>query len=162
MPHMNSLARPSSRLLVAGCLLALAFAAVAAAPAPKAPADKKPKTATPAEPEIPKSVFVSSASERELHDPFFPNRVGLQPVAPVLPKAPDRPAVAANLQLKGISGPANNRIAIINNQSFKQGEEADVVSGNTRVHVRCIEIRAESAIVEAGGQQRELKLRSGL
>jgi hypothetical protein len=156
MRHLNLV---SSRicLLVVGCVFAVAFSAEAAAPA-KGPSDKK---SAPAEPEIPKSVFTSAG--KECHDPFYPNTTRLQPAPPVQPTVPDRPAVAvANLQLKGISGPPNNRIAIINNQSFKPGEEADVISGNNRIHVRCIEIRAESALIEAGGQQRELKLRSGI
>ncbi len=130
-------------------------------------ADSRPNTprtaasasnAAPAEIVIPKSVFVIPSSPREGTDPFFPKST--RRVEP-LPKD-TRPAASAELHLKGFSGPPQHRLAIINNYTMAAGEESDLNLGSARVHVRCVEIKDDSVVVEVGGERRELRLRQGL
>lgn len=67
------------------------------------------------------------------------------------------------LSLKGISGPASRRMAIVNNQTLGVGEQARVKLGDGEVKVRCLEIAETSAIVMVdGSERRELRLRGGL
>ena len=47
--------------------------------------------------------------------------------------------------------------AIINNHTFAQGDEGDVLTSQGRVHLECIEIKANSVVIEYGGQRHELK-----
>lgn len=151
-----------SAALVLGLALSLVAAPAARSLPTNAPA--APPTAAPATPaaaEVASSVFAIPATEKEGRDPFFPSSTRLRP-APPPPGVTSRARPVIDLQLKGISGPPNNRLAIINNQSLKEGEEADVTTTTGRAHVRCLEIKAESVIVETGGQRRELRLRAGL
>lgn len=152
-------------ILPVGCGLGLVLAALPAlAPnshAAKIPAPPATTNRASAKPEIPRSVFAIPATEKEGRDPFFPNSTRLRPVAPQ--RSTNRvQVVTADLQLKGISGPLNDRLAIINNQTLKDGEEADVTTATGRAHVRCLEIKTDSVIVEIAGQRRELRLRTGL
>lgn len=105
---------------------------------------------------IPQSEF----DERAGKDPFFPNRI-LVPVA----KTPGPKVVDASgqLQLKGFSGPVNRRLAIINNQTLEVGEEREVTTSGGKIKIRCVEIRADSVLVELPNQggRKELQLRGG-
>jgi|WetSurMetagenome_2_1015567.scaffolds.fasta_scaffold101340_1 thioredoxin-related protein len=79
--------------------------------------------------------------------------------APIQP-----PPRYAQLTLKGISGPANRRMALINNQTLGAGEAGRVKLGEGEVQVRCLEIRDKSVVVLVEGEteRRELRLRIGL
>jgi hypothetical protein len=99
---------------------------------------------------IPQSVFVDDERGR---DPFFPNSTRRQhkPAVPEL-----IPTVGpASLVLRGITGPPERRIALINNQTFLAGEEAKVrVPGGSSL-VKCEEIRERSVVVTIqGGTER--------
>jgi protein disulfide-isomerase len=74
------------------------------------------------------------------------------------------PPEYAELALKGISGPPNRRLALINNETLGAGETGKVRLGKTEVKVRCEEIREDSVIVTIDGatERRELFLRGGL
>jgi hypothetical protein len=71
-----------------------------------------------------------------------------------LPAAPDR------LVLQGISGTGPHRCALINDKTFLPAEVAAVRVGESNVVVRCLEVRAHSALVqlEKTGEKRELFL----
>jgi hypothetical protein len=77
-------------------------------------------------------------------DPF-------QPIAMPLPEG---------LQLKGISGTPNRRFAIINNQTFAEGEVQTVKLPGNPVVVRCIAVRTNSVLISVKGNvgTHELKL----
>jgi hypothetical protein len=48
-------------------------------------------------------------------------------------------------------------------KTFYPGEEADVRdTSGVRIHIRCIEVKEDSATIEAGGERRELHLRRGV
>lgn len=81
--------------------------------------------------------------------------------APMFNGAPTAPPPRySDLVLKNISGTAGRRFALINNQTLTAGEAARIKLGDGEVKVRCIEIRAQSVLVQVEGQegQRELKL----
>ncbi len=77
------------------------------------------------------------------------------------PTAP--PPIYSDLILKGISGPANRRLALINNQTLGAGETAAVRLGAGEVKIRCVEVREKSVIVTIDGspERRELRMRGG-
>lgn len=64
------------------------------------------------------------------------------------------------LTLKGISGPAQKRLALINNQTFGAGESANVQLGDGKVAIKCLEIRESSVLVQfdKSGEKKELFL----
>ena len=103
------------------------------------------------------SVFVVPANRNEGRDPFFPTST--RPYEVIGSK---NPVVGdlTSLVLKGISGPPDHRLAIINNHTFGVGDEGDVITPRSRIHLRCIEIKAKSVVVESGGQRHELSYTS--
>jgi thioredoxin-related protein len=96
-----------------------------------------------------------------------PKQAGAQPEAaesppPAFNGAPTfPPKVYSALELKGISGPANARLALINNQTIGAGETAKVKLGGSLVSVECLEIHDDYVVVAVNGskERRELHLR---
>ena len=105
--------------------------------------------------EAPKSVFIIPSKPEEGRDPFFPN--SLRPYEAAM-AANRHSAAVGSLELKGISGDPLHRLVIINNHTFAEGDEQDVITIAGRIKVRCLEIKPGSAIVEADGQRVELSL----
>jgi thiol-disulfide isomerase/thioredoxin len=68
-----------------------------------------------------------------------------------------------NLALKTISGTANRRFALLNDQTLTAGETLPVKLLDGKVNVRCVEIREQSVIVDVQGEKgpREIRLRRG-
>jgi hypothetical protein len=104
---------------------------------------------------VPKSVFIDDPDNGK--DPFFPDskrRVTGQPA-----DVPVRTGVEA-LELKGITGPPENRIALINNLTFQSGEVGEVrVPGQTnKFTIQCLDIREKSVVVRIVGQAEEHEL----
>jgi len=131
--------------LVAAWLSALlaAGSSVAAAPVAQAVA-----------PEVmARSVFVLPTNQKEGRDPFFPTSTRVyETVAAARPQIGD----VSSLVLRGISGPPNNRLAIINNHTVGVGDEEDMVTSQGRIHFRCVEIKENSVVIETGGQRHKL------
>jgi hypothetical protein len=152
-------------LPLAAALLGLTFTARAAQTPPAAGDQAKATTnAAPAALELPKSVFIIPTTYAEGKDPFFPLSTRLNPPAP----PPDTtkathipPNIVVQLDLKGISGALNRRLAIINNQTFGVGEEGEVAVNSGRVRIVCKEIKDNSVVVLVNGQERTLRLRPG-
>jgi hypothetical protein len=120
---------------------------------PSTPGTNAVSTVTATRPGIPQSVFIIPTNPQQGRDPFYP--YSSRP--PGSSSAPN-PAAATNLVLKGFSGTPGHRLAIINGQTFEQGEEAEVITTMGRILVRCVEIKAESVTVEVGGQRNVLHL----
>jgi hypothetical protein len=113
--------------------------------------------------EAPKSVFVDPATPLDGKDPFFPQSTRHRPPPPVSTPVATKPAPPPiDLELKGISGTPERRLAIINNATFETGEQAEVVTSQGRVRITCKEIKADSVEVVVNGQARVLNLRSKL
>jgi hypothetical protein len=110
--------------------------------------------AQPAVPEVvSRSTFVIPKNPKEGRDPFFPNSTRLyETVLPAQPHVAD----VSSLVLKGISGPPNHRLVIINNHTFGAGDEANLVTPQGPIHIRCLEIKASSVVIESSGQRHEL------
>jgi hypothetical protein len=100
-----------------------------------------------------RSVFVLPSNPKEGRDPFFPDSERpYEMTAAANPRAGN----VASLILKGFSGPLNHRLVIINNHTFANGDEGNVTTLSGRIHLRCIEIKTNSVIIETGGQRHEL------
>jgi hypothetical protein len=124
-------------------------------------ADAKPPAtnAPPASVALPKSVFIGN--DPGGRDPFFPNS------ARRFSKPADKAAESAAptvgpsvLLLRGITGPADRRIALINNRTFAAGEEGKVRASGAEFTIRCLEIRERSVIVtiEGSAERHEIQL----
>ena len=142
----------------AGAALFLAPSAPAADP-PSDPQAKTPMRVADSN-SIPQSVFTIPASAAEGRDPFYPNAHylggGEVKHAPVSTEADI-------LELKGVSGSAGHRLAMISaagtNRTLAVGEEAQFHTSTGPMRVRCVEIKGESVVVEVDGDRRELHLR---
>jgi len=112
---------------------------------------------------IPQSVFTVPASKSEGCDPFFPNSTRLWGPSEAALNAmskPSKPTGSECLVLKGLSGAVTNRFAMINGRTMSIGEDAEIVTDCGRLLVHCVDISTNSAIIEVGGERRELHLRS--
>jgi hypothetical protein len=162
----SNLPRRAWTLPLAAALIWLAWTSAAtqaqtSAPAKPAAATSAVTNSAPAEPELPKSVFNIPATPQEGKDPFYPSSLRLFANLTVTPT--NRPtAIPVELQLKALSGVAGRRLAIINNSTFSPGEEGEVTTNVGRVRIVCVEIKDDSVVVLVGGQQRVLRLRSGI
>ena len=112
-----------------------------------APATKAGKT------ETIRSVFVLPTNPKEGRDPFFPDSERPYEIAAA---ANPRAGNVTSLILKGFSGPLNHRLVIINNHTFAVGDEGNVTTLSGRIYLRCVEIKADSVVIETGGQRHEL------
>ena len=74
------------------------------------------------------------------------------------PIPPGVPTHYGELALKAISGPADRRMALINNELFLAGETAKVKVKNTKVEVTCQEVREDSVLITVDGKSVELRL----
>ena len=151
---------------LAVALLGLAFASLAAQTRIIPPSGSAPAAtnAPPLPPPIPQSVFIIPTNPQEGKDPFFPRsmrlfndvvvKTNLQSTAVAVA------VIAVELKLNGISGTADHRLAIINNRTFEIGEEGEVISNGSRVHIICKDIKADSVRILVSGEERILRLRS--
>jgi hypothetical protein len=109
--------------------------------------------------EIPQSLFVDEFQTGK--DPFFPNSVRRQPAQPVTALvATAAPPPSSEFNLKGITGPANRRFALINNRDFEAGEKGSVYAGGKKVTIKCEKIGPRSVWITLEGQPgiKELRL----
>jgi hypothetical protein len=102
------------------------------------------------------SVFILPASTKEGRDPFYPESV----------RTFETKVVASNifeitsLKFAGVSGTPGHLFAIINNHTFTVGDEGDVMTASGRIHLRCLEVGADSVMVEINGQTHRIKLQT--
>jgi hypothetical protein len=61
------------------------------------------------------------------------------------------PAWLNQIRLSGVSGPIDNRLAIINDNTFATGEGADLKLKGRTIHVRCLGIQDQSALIQIQG-----------
>jgi hypothetical protein len=127
----------------------LAVALVVVLPAAAAPGAQANASET-----VSRSVFIIPTSPQAGRDPFFPNSNRPYENAPAVKKGVTD---ITSLVLKGISGSADRRLAIINSHTFGIGDEQDLVTSQGRIHIRCVEIKTNSVVIESGGENHELK-----
>ena len=141
-------------------LLALAFVSTltlttfAAPPEKSAGAAAAEKKIVIADKPVPKSSFGIPAKPQDGHDPFFPISDRLFAVKSSKPSSssPVNTAIVFN----GISGSKDRPFAMINGHTFAEGEEAPVNTSAGRVRVLLVAIKDDRAIIEVGGERREL------
>ncbi len=141
--------------------VALGHSAVYSAPAATPTPAAKPATASAATNDLPRSVFVVPKSQQQGRDPFYPNSVRVYTDSGGIAVKTNSASDSVVLKLNGLSGTAQRRLAIINGNTFEEGEEHDIPTPSGRVHVKCVEIKDKSVIIEIGGQRRELVLPAG-
>lgn len=95
------------------------------------------------------SVFTLPAAPSDGRDPFFPNST--RPYEQSILK--HHHVDVTSLQIKGFSEIAGRRYVIINNHTFGEGDEGDVLTPEGRIHIRCLSVGANSVLVESGGAQ---------
>jgi len=111
------------------------------------------KATAPAKPVAPHSTFVMPGSPSEGHDPFFPEST--RPYAEVA--ASTKPTIDSTaFTIKGMSIENGRPMIIINNHTFAQGDEGDVLIPNGRAHIHVIEIHGTTVTIEANGLRRDL------
>ena len=144
---MNCCTNPSKCLLIALLLAGTAMILPAvAAPAAKPAQPPAPEVVT-------RSTFAMPANPKEGRDPFFPNST--RPYE-IVSSAKAHTADISSLALKGISGPPDRRLAIINNHTFGVGDEENITTPQGPIHIRCLEIKTDSVVIECNGQRHEL------
>ena len=139
-------------VVTAACLFAAHAAPADKAAAPAATEAEK-KLALVSQP-VPKSTFGIPAKPVDGHDPFFPVSDRLFGL-----KSTPRPAaspVNTAIVFNGISGSKDRPFAMINGRTFAEGEEAPVNTSGGRVRVLLVAIKEDRAVVEVGGERREL------
>jgi hypothetical protein len=96
-------------------------------------------------------------------DPFFPKSTRLQASPVVKTNALPSGELPSGMVLKGISGTKERPLAIINNRTFGEGEEAQLRVGIGIYHVKVVEIKERSVMVSVNGSlPRELVFRQEL
>ena len=112
-----------------------------------------PLAAAPADANAPvKSVFVLPTNPNEGRDPFYPN--SMRPYQDFTPK---RAVDLTALKIKGFSEIAGHRYVIIDNHTFAEGDEGDVITPGGRVHIHCLSVGMDTVLVESNGSRHLLK-----
>jgi hypothetical protein len=149
-----------SALTFAGLVLATLALASCTARAESKPAP----AAAPSEPSTsPRSVFVIDPTTSK--DPFYPKSKRFEVIAPKTNDAVIvyQPLFPEEIRCQGFSGTTDKRLAIVNNRTMEKGEEFDLtLKTGQRVHVRCLEVKEKSVLLEVNGIARELGLRANL
>ena len=101
----------------------------------------------PAELPVPESIFNLAAQTTK--DPFFPLSTR-QPAGVTNNAAPA--FSVSEFVLKGLSGSAHNRLALINNRTFAVGDTNTITTPSGKINVRCMKIKENSVILRADPQ----------
>jgi hypothetical protein len=102
----------------------------------------------------PHSTFIQPASPAEGRDPFYPESMRVFESAPATTQHVE---AITTIAVKGVSVVNGRPVVILNNHSFMAGDEGDVISGNSHVHVHCLEIRPGTVVVEINGARHEIR-----
>jgi hypothetical protein len=103
----------------------------------------------------PRSIFIQPANPQEGRDPFFPSSI--RPYQGAVVPGTHAAADVGALTIEGLSGSPDHRLVIINNVTFAVGDDAEVSTSQGRIHIHCLEISGNSAVIEANGQRHELR-----
>jgi len=103
-----------------------------------------------------RSVFILPANPTEGRDPFFPK--SNRPYEAAMTTTKTSAVDISALVIRGISGPPDHRLVVINSTTFAAGDVADVFTDQGRIRVHCVEIKPRSVVIEIRGQYHELTL----
>jgi hypothetical protein len=108
----------------------------------------------------PQSVF--EADHPAGKDPFFPDSSRRKPPDPKpVDSVPSTPRYGEILRVDGLSGQVDRRLAIINNVTFAEGQEARVRIQGGEMRIRCEKIEGQTVTVTVmtTGERVELRYR---
>ena len=147
-------------LVLAGMWLAGCGQPPAPAPHPvtQAAVTNKVAAATPVDLSAYQSIFEDFKKVNGL-DPFFPNSTNINPPSVSYTNKPPQ-AVDAEIVLHGLSIGRNGKLALINNATMAEGEDANIHLPNgssTKVHL--IEIREDSVMIRVQNEPRPREIR---
>jgi hypothetical protein len=136
---------------LAGWRVALGFF-LAAAVLPVAANDTNEPPATPMP--ATRSIYNQPASPKDGRDPFFPSSVRMFASA-VIPASKTKDL--SSLIIRGKSGMPDHPLVIINDVTFAEGDDRDVITPDGRIHIRCLQIIGDLVVIEANGQRHQLR-----
>ena len=136
---------------LAGWRVALGFF-LAAAVLPAAAGDTNEPPAVPT-PTL-RSIFTQPTSPKDGRDPFFPSSMRMFASA-VVPASKTKDL--SSLMIRGKSGMPNHPLVIINDVTFAEGDDRDVITPDGRIHIHCLQIIGDLVVIEANGQLHQLR-----
>jgi len=77
---------------------------------------------------------------------------------PGQPSRPPSSSADTGIVLKGITGPADNRLALINNKTLSAGEHTQVKVGGEDLEIECVEVGEDFVVIKVGGHDHQLNL----
>jgi hypothetical protein len=137
--------------LLTGWRVTLIFG-LAATVLPVAASDSDGKRAAPPAPA--RSIFEQPSSPKDGRDPFFPNSMRYF-ASMVVPTA--KPKDLTSLVIRGKSGTPDHPLVIINDVTFAEGDDRDVITSGGRIHIHCFQIAGDLVVIEANGQHHQLR-----
>lgn len=104
-----------------------------------------------------RSIFNQPILPKDGRDPFFP--MSMRPYASaVVSNAATKDL--SSLAIRGKSGTEDRPLIIINDVTFAVGDERDVITPQGRIHIHCLEIIGDLAVIEANGQRHQLRFQT--
>jgi hypothetical protein len=139
-----------AQIAAATLLIGVVGAHAAVTNSPAGAAKTKSAAVTNAAPEeLPIPISVFNLAGKPTKDPFFPLSLR-QPITQSTNASPV--FSAAMFTLKGLSGSAHSRLALINNRTVAAGENAEITTPSGRIKIHCLEVKEGSAIIRAETQ----------
>jgi hypothetical protein len=105
-------------------------------------------------PPLPRSIFELPTTPRDGRDPFFPNSPRLF-ASMAVPQAKSKDL--SSLVVRGKSGTPDHPLVIINDITFAQGDERDVITPGGRIQIHCLQIIGDLVVIEANGERHQLR-----
>jgi hypothetical protein len=104
---------------------------------------------------IPQAVFDITSSP--VKDPFFPRSTRLAVhTAAATNSAPTINSSA--FSLKGLSGPPDQRLALINNRTVASGEDAEITTSSGKVKIHCVQVKENSVVIRVENEPEPIEL----
>ncbi len=145
----------STGLKVATALLCLGLLPIARAENSSANASSAAGKTNSAPEELPIPLSVFDLTIKPTKDPFFPLSVR-QPITQATNAAPA--FSASYFTLKGLSGSAGHRLALVNNRTLAEGEETEITTPGGKVKIHCVEIKDSSVVLRVAKQEEPLEI----
>jgi hypothetical protein len=101
-----------------------------------------------------RSIFNQPTSPKDGRDPFFPSSMRLF-ASMVVPASKSKDL--SSLVIRGKSGTTDHPLVIINEVTFAEGDERDVITPDGRIHIHCLQIIGDLVVIEANGQRHQLR-----
>jgi hypothetical protein len=105
--------------------------------------------------ELPVPLSVFDLAAKPTKDPFFP----LSTRQPMPTATNSAPAFSiAEFTLKGLSGTAHNRLALVNNRTLGEGEDTELTTASGKIKIQCVEIKDSSVVIRVGPHREVMEI----